>query len=219
MRASALPKFYETWLGTLESPIDSGAFDCDACFMVKPAGLTRDLGPFKPTVKCCTFHPFLPSFTIGALIALEKTPLSVIEEYLAESRLTPLGAFPRRPGKSICETGKNQNDACLFLSKDGAARCTIRDFRPSTCAGYVCRSTSGLSGLKVWQDWELKLKRFEWTLAHETSFELGRTLDDVDVEFRTTEEARAYFAQAYVTALRLKTEAEPTAGDTVQVLS
>ncbi len=218
MGPSALPKFYETWLGPLEGPKESGAFNCDACFMVKPSGLTRDLGPFQPTVKCCTFHPFLPSFTIGALIALGKTPPSVLEEYLGASRLTPLGAFPRGPGTSICETGKNQNDACMFLSKDGSASCTIRDFRPSTCAGYVCRSNRGVNGLKAWQDWELKLKRFEWTLAHETSFELGRTLDDVDAEFRTIEEARAYYARAYAASLYLKCGAESSTDDSAEVL-
>ncbi len=215
---NTIPKFYLNWLEPQETPNDLGSFDCAACFMLKPSGLTRDLGPFQSSIKCCSFHPFLPSFTIGALLTLQTVPTKIVDRYFAASRLTPLGAFPRRPGTSVCETGKNQSDACVFLSDDGNARCTIRDFRPSTCAGYVCRSNSGQRGLKAWQDWELKLKRFEWTLAHETSFELGRTFDDVDDEFQTADEARAYYVRAYATALDLKVEAESTTGDSAQVL-
>lgn len=199
-----MPRFYQHWLKSDGTPDDPGSFSCDNCFMVKPSGLTRDLGPFKSELKCCTFHPFLPAFTLGALLSLKVVPTDVIVGYLAASRLTPLGAFPRQPGTSICDTGKDLAKACAFLSQDGLARCRIREYRPSTCAAYVCRSNLGASGLRSWQEWELKLKRFEWTLAHEASFELGRTFDDIDQEFRSIDEACEYYGRAYEVSLDLK---------------
>ena len=175
--------------------------------MTKPRGLTRDLGPFKPELKCCTFHPFLPSFTIGALLSSEA-PVELrspsIEKYLTESRLSPLGAFPKKPGTSICETGRDEVTACGFLSNDKLARCTIRDFRPSPCAGYVCRSLDGGPGLARWRKWEAKVQNFEWTLAHLAAFELGRTMDDIHCEFTSLTHAKSYFARAYEVALKIE---------------
>ena len=194
------PNFYRQWVN-FDSEADRSNFDCGNCFMINPKGLTRDLGPFEKNLKCCTFHPFLPAFTVGALIAQKN---SVIENYLSKSRLSPLGAFPRESGTSICQTGKIRSTACVFLSVDGGARCTIRDYRPSTCAGYACRSSRGADGLKAWREWEEKVKEFEWTLAHLTAFELGRTLDDVDQEFKSVEIAKSYFARAFAVAVTLR---------------
>lgn len=194
------PKFYRQWVN-FDSIVERASFDCGSCFMTNPKGLTRDLGPFEKNLKCCTFHPFLPAFTVGALIDQKNPGLAT---YLASSRLTPLGAFPREPGSSICETGKFAKTACVFLSNDGAARCTIRNYRPSTCAGYACRSNRGAEGLKAWREWEEKVKEFEWTLAHLTAFELGRTFDDVDQEFTSIEIAKTYFARAFQVAVTLR---------------
>jgi Fe-S-cluster containining protein len=194
--AGATPKFYQHWLRRKkEDPDDLGSFDCTACFMTKPKGLTRDLGPFDPTLKCCTFHPFLPSFTIGALLRDESN--QVLTDYLVASRLTPLGAFPRVAPTSVCETGKIAETRCAFLSTDGRANCTIRDFRPSTCAGYVCRSRHGVSGLKAWREWESKIAKFEWSLTHLIAFELGYVLSDVESGFSSVEEAKGYYRRAY----------------------
>lgn len=205
MTGAAYPKFYAHWLSSSEartlydSPQESRPVACDTCEMLKPKGLTRDLGPFKPNLKCCTFQPFLPSFTLGAL--LKNDDLSVIERYFRKSKLTPLGAIPlEAEPTSICETGKHEKDGCSFLAK---GQCTIHEFRPSTCAGYVCRSSDGASGLKSWNRWEQKIAKFEWTLAHLTAFELGYTLDDVTDTFANDDEAKIYYQRALKTALQI----------------
>lgn len=205
-----MPKFYEHWSAMKPLPEASGAFDCNSCFMLKPHGRTRDLGPFTESLKCCTFQPFLPAFTIGALIKHESVSFEVLERYLSKSRLSPIGAFPKQRPTSVCETGKHEADGCTFLSPrsddDARTHCTIRDFRPSTCAGYVCRTNLGENGLKAWSDWEKDLASFEWTLAHLAGFELGRTFDDIDCAFSSTAEAREYYVRAYKIALELKVE-------------
>jgi len=194
--AGATPKFYERWLGTENrGPEDPGAFNCGACFMTSPKGLTRDLGPFVSNLKCCTFHPFLPSFTIGALLL--KGEDTVLSDYLLASRLTPLGAFSRVKPTSVCETGKLAETRCAFLSKDQTALCTIRDFRPSTCAAYVCRSERGADGFKAWREWESGIAKFEWSLTHLIAFELGFVMSDVEVEFSSVAEAKVYYRRAF----------------------
>ncbi len=200
--AGALPQFYERWLGAANrGPIDPNAFDCTNCFMQRPRGLTRDLGPFESNIKCCSFHPYLPSFTVGALI--KKNPTSPeIERFLKASRLSPLGAAPPSVWKpsSVCETGRSIQTRCVFLSQDGLALCTIRDYRPSTCAGYVCRSSKGAEGLLAWRNWEAQIAKFEWTMAHLVAFELGFTLDDCADEFANQTEAKNFFERAFEVA-------------------
>lgn len=198
-----MTEFYRHWLKAEGPPPEApGLFDCDNCFMVKPYGLTRDLGPFKPHLKCCTFQPFLPSFTLGHLIAESAIDPGILHRFFEKSRLSPLGAFPRSPGTSICETGKNDSDSCPFLSSE--ARCTIREFRPSTCAGYVCRSKDGANGFKKWAMWEERHKKFEWTLSHLAAFDLGRTMEDVDLEFSDRDSAKAFYIRACEAALSIK---------------
>lgn len=203
-----MPEFYRLWLGDrpeFSAPVAEPALDCRQCFMQKPKGLTRDLGPFKPSLKCCTYRPFLPSFTIGTLILENRVADDVLVNYLGQSFLTAVGALPGLSVNSatapfsttsICETGKNEAKRCSFLSKDENAVCTIRDFRPAACAGYVCRSSQGAEGLKAWRRWEARLGEFEWSLAHLTAFQLGYTLDDVLSPFPNADWACEFYVKA-----------------------
>lgn len=93
---------------------------------------------------------------------------------------------------------------CHFLSNDENAVCTIRDHRPSPCAGYVCKSSQGEAGFYAWRAWEGKVAEFEWSLAHLTAFELGYTLDDVDQEFSSYENAKTHFERAFKASLAIE---------------
>ncbi len=201
----AVPSFYSQWIRT-ESlvaglPDEARAFDCGSCFMLKPRGLTRDLGPFQAHLKCCTYSPFLPSFSLGSLLETANGDLEAekrLSDFFEVSKLTPWGAVPRRKqGTSICETGRHSRDACVFLSGDGCAQCTIRSHRPAVCASYVCRSNQGAQGLQAWRDFEEKLSSWETTLATLVALEAGFTLDDRDYEFATLEAAKQFYRRAY----------------------
>lgn len=201
--------YYRHWLATEHAPTwikeaipqsEPVAFDCANCFMVKPNGLTRDLGPFDPSVKCCTFHPFLPNFTVGALlIEVDEGRLNSdsLKRYLTESRLTAIGAFSRREPTSICETGKKSHEKCLFLK---AGQCSIHSFRPSTCSAYVCRSNYGETGLRSWRKFEERLAKFEWSMAHEAAFEIGFTKKDLEFTYQSIEAASVDYRRAYKVA-------------------
>lgn len=212
MALAEIPLFYRThwltensaaaWFSGLETP--SERLDCRVCQMVKPKGLTRDLGPFRPDLKCCTFGPYLPAFTVGALLTetdhRSSDILERLDRHFERSRATPLGLFSKQESTSICETGKHVETRCPFLA---GGTCTIWNFRPSPCAGYVCQSRAGAAGFKQWRQWEMRLAQFEWTLAHEVAFEMGRTMDEVDVEFTDRRAAKAYFRETFVRAKRM----------------
>jgi Fe-S-cluster containining protein len=198
--------FYRHWLKAERAPDwltsaipkaeATDPFDCGKCFMTKPAGLTRDLGPFEPELKCCTYHPFLPNFTLGALaVEVNEGRLSseTFDHYLKASRLTVLGAFSGRSATSVCETGKNRSEKCPFLK---GGQCSVHGFRPSTCSTYVCRSNAGEAGLKSWRTFERQLAKFEWSLAHEAAFEIGFTKDELETVYSSTDDAKAVYARA-----------------------
>lgn len=207
MGFSGFPRFYEIWLASeacqrwfagLRLPNEDGAFLCSNCTMShRPRGLTRDLGPFHPDIKCCTFHPYLPSFTVGALfVEVDEARLErqTLWTYLEQSRLDSIGAHSVKNTTSICETGKRFEDRCVFYQK---GRCGIHGFRPSTCAAYVCRSNAGREGLQAWRRWESRFAEFEWSLAHEVAFDLGFTLDDVRERFKNLVDAEGFYRKSY----------------------
>lgn len=200
---NVIPSFYSHWLKAnsfeAETPNEEGAFNCGSCFMLKPKGLTRDLGPFRSHLKCCTYSPFLPSYSIGALLVSETPSLA---GFLKGSKLTPWGAVPRvRQGTSICETGRHDTDVCSFLSVKGD--CTIHSHRPAVCASYVCRSHDGADGLRQWREFESRLATWENTLATLVALEAGFTLDDQSYEFESLDEALTFYRRAYKLALEI----------------
>lgn len=192
--------FYRHWLASERAPAwvkvvipepetTDESFNCGRCFMIRPKGLTRDLGPFDAELKCCTFHPFLPNFTVGALsLEVDEGRLSPesFNQFLNESRLTVIGAFSLKAATSICETGKKPSDRCPFLAN---GRCSIHAFRPSTCSSYVCRSKNGEAGIRSWRIFEERLAKFEWSMAHEAAYEIGFTKRELDITYASREDA------------------------------
>lgn len=123
----------------------------------------RDAGPFKAHLKCCTYSPFVPNFSLGKLKSLRG------------ANLTPLGLFPSRAqDEARVGFGTDEKQKCDFLSANGAS-CTIWDSRPSVCASYFCLSSRGDDGQKFWQKAETLGNMMEWTLAHEILWQMGFT--------------------------------------------
>ncbi len=207
---SILPSSYLSWfrhsvLAQLE-PLEPEALalNCAQCFMVAPKGRTRDLGPFRQDLKCCTFTPFLPSYALGELLARPELA-DVWQGYFGSQMvcLTPLGAVPQIAGTSVCETGRHLADRCPFLEKSENPGCRIFDARPSSCASYVCTG-GGDAFYRKWRSWGDALAQVEWELAHEVAFAAGYTLDDVRSEFQTIPEAVAFYQRALSLALELR---------------
>lgn len=165
---------------------------CSSCVMARadwPKD-ARDPGPFDTNLKCCTFEPFLPNFTVGRLIEAGRW-----DDVVKAGRLTPVGLIPSR--SSVERFGRE--GACAFLRE---GRCSIHAERPSVCRTYFCVSDFGQD---FWAEAERLGNEAEWSAAHEVLWEMGFTEDDVGFAEWTGRE-REFFLQCARLAF------DPTAG-------
>jgi Fe-S-cluster containining protein len=176
--------FYSRWFGsffpqTPNEPLST----CSNCAMVGcTSNASKDPGPFDQNLKCCTYFPFLPGFSIAELLHNKnEAAISMMSSTPEEGVLVPLGLFPdgnRRFRQSESEDfGRDPKLTCPFLKK-GA--CTVWEQRPSVCASYHCFSTAGDRGLQFWWTHEQLGNQLEWILAHEILWRIGFTEDDTN---------------------------------------
>ena len=149
--------------------------------MIEPAGLTRDPGPFKLNLKCCTYFPYLPNFGIGMM--LEAYPNSRVRLEAASQRglLLPLGLFASPELEAEMKAspfGQRSDLLCPFFDSVQMG-CSVWTHRPGVCTTYFCKSERGADGLAFWADVESYLNHFEWSLANETLWRIGFTMDDL----------------------------------------
>src|SRR5690242_5557372 len=136
MSTTPLPPLYASWMEECfggELPSENRA-TCDDCAMCGEAA-ERDGTPpelrFDPTTKCCTYHPNLPNFAVGAIVR-DRTGLlaarDVVLDLVRKRRgATPLGLFAgpefagryaanRARGAEENQFGKAGDLACPFFA-------------------------------------------------------------------------------------------------------
>lgn len=195
------PQGYDHWLSQrLTARRLESLATCDNCAMVKPSGLTRDKGPFLNHLKCCTYFPYLPNFSLGALTSEDLAK--------AEPRgiLLPVGLFPSAEEQAKTESfgsegfGKKSELLCPFF--DGAKnQCSIWTYRPGVCTSYFCKSEQGQKGLDYWKDVEKYLNHFEWKLACAVIEKMGLNENVLSycqaaIDPNTEEDEREFFIAA-----------------------
>ena len=166
------PPSYQPWLGTrLPGSRRESLATCDACAMIEPHGQTRDRGPFEPTLKCCTYFPFVPNFSLGAMLKHEPAATRVRLTVAAErGLLLPLGLFASPEQEALANDlgemafGREAKLLCPFFDST-ANGCSTWAYRPGVCASYFCRSETDQIGFQFWADIETYLNNFEWMLA------------------------------------------------------
>ena len=155
---------------------------CSSCLMASAEWPreARDVGPFESSLKCCTYEPFLPNFSVGRILGSGSATL---EALIADGRLTPLGLIPQNSNSnsgpnldSNSNFGRDASKRCAFLQE---GRCSIWRDRPSVCRSYFCVSDSGSAGQAQWREAERLGNEAEWTLAHELLWEIGFTPAEV----------------------------------------
>jgi Fe-S-cluster containining protein len=154
--------------------------------MVKPIGLTRDPGPFKAELKCCTYFPFVPNFGLGAMLKAHGESARVrIRAAAQKGLLLPLGLFASPEQEALVRKagpkgfGRRRDLLCPFYDTNVNA-CSMWRERPGVCATYFCKSEREGEGLEFWSDVEGYLNHFEWTLANAAVWSLGFTEDDLE---------------------------------------
>jgi hypothetical protein len=166
-----LPPLYDGWMKELLSaPIATEKrATCDDCAMLADKGESPS---FDPRVKCCTFYPELPNYTVGAIISDSKSygQVEVSKRFKSGVGLTPLG-MARPVIYQVLVQKSTQGDAfgraislkCPFVTPD--MRCGIWAYREATCFFYHCKFDRGKKGAHLWQTLRTMFVEIEQQLA------------------------------------------------------
>lgn len=134
---------------------------------------------YKPDLKCCTFHPYLPNYAVGALLQQPATPGILKLQDKIENRefALPIGVMAPFDYQFLFLTkedeqfGNDQNLLCPYYDQD-KNQCSIWQYRGVVCTSFFCRSDYGQNGLKFWAVLSDFLSYVEMALAEECLVQL-----------------------------------------------
>jgi hypothetical protein len=177
--ARLLPAFLAT-----PTPVETLA-TCDSCAMCpEPADAAPAGGMFfSPDVKCCTYHPDLPNYLVGALLAdpdpeLEEGRRRIRARIAARVGVTPHGIAAPRVYRLLYGSakrglfGRTESLVCPYYRADPGA-CTIWRYREATCSTFFCKHVRGEHGSSFWAAVRDYLRAVEEPLALHAMQSLG----------------------------------------------
>jgi hypothetical protein len=160
-----LPHPFGMWaeqiVGSGEVP--SPQVDCRNCSMSQATG-NDPAERFSPTLKCCTYVPTLPNFSVGFLLADDSDSgaagrQSIRNRISTRIALTPLGLGVSKPIRLLYQYATRKNHrgfgrldtiACPhYLQESGT--CGIWRYREATCATWFCKFERGAVGFDFWR--------------------------------------------------------------------
>jgi Fe-S-cluster containining protein len=160
---------------------------CGSCAMAPP-GPPREVpeGSFRADVKCCSYHPSLPNFLVGAVLADEAPAMEEGRARVRARIASRIGvgpvwlAAPRKytllflasRGSSF---GRSLVLRCPYFSPEGS-NCSIWRHRESVCTTYFCKHVAGADGEAFWRATEGYLRKVERRLAEHAARVVGPDL-------------------------------------------
>lgn len=136
---------------------------------------------FRPDTKCCTFHPRLPNYLVGALLADERPGLAegqrrVRERLASRVAVTPQWIqTPARYSLLYNSTrqffGRSPSMRCPYYEERQGA-CTIWAYREAVCSTFFCKYVAGADGRKFWMTLKTYLTLAEVQLSRYALLEL-----------------------------------------------
>jgi hypothetical protein len=140
----------------LELPVETRA-TCHSCAMVAAPDAEDDGAVhFHPDVRCCGYHPLLPSYVVGGILAGGGEPAALVRRRLAEGP----GAGERGLGPNqslgfdyvwggVAMFGQEPRFRCPYWV-GGELACGIWEHREAVCRTWHCRHVEGLRGRDLW---------------------------------------------------------------------
>lgn len=206
-----LPAFFDQ-----EAPKEEKA-TCGSCVMLPPPG-PRPLGVtfFLPETKCCTFHPTLPNYLVGATLSDERSEMDegrrrLLGQIASRVAITPRWVAPPRKFDLLLKAswtntmGRSLMMRCpLFSSEHGG--CTIWPHWEGVCATFFCKYMGAADGEAFWRSMRMYLTYLQRKLAaaaashllpgHEEPAPFGRlTLEDLEDRPPALESYRAMWKE------------------------
>lgn len=173
-----LPQIYSTLLPReiLEfEPFEKKA-TCDSCAMSRPK--YRGKTPYRSDLKCCTFHPLLANYLVGAIFldpAAQEAQKILRDKILRREYALPIGmAAPLTyqvefNNREIGDFGQREDWLCPYYNKANGL-CHVWKSRGVVCTTFFCKSSYGKTGLKFWDSlsnylWYVELALLEEALV------------------------------------------------------
>lgn len=160
---------------------------CHDCLCSK---LERGNLPFyQKHLKCCTFHPFLPNYEVGAIlssnIVSESIKALIREKIRLREYALPMGIFVpvayqvkfnnRKPE----DFGQREEFLCPYYDRKNQ-NCGIWHHRGSVCTSYFCASDRGEAGLQFWEMLGDYLHICEMVMAQDCVVSMGLPPECID---------------------------------------
>lgn len=186
LRKKLNPIYSELFGETFDRPevVETRA-TCETCAMCDHGQLAPvAMDYFRPDTKCCTYHPSLPNYSVGAILADQSEELAEGRKRLrakiaARIGVTPRGIAAPRPYNVIYTAakgagffGRAKTMLCPYYDQENDGRCTVWRYREAVCSTYFCKYSGGKPGWKFWDTLKNYLGYVEVKLASYASREV-----------------------------------------------
>lgn len=148
---------------------------CGACAMLSDGSDPEGVS-FNPIMKCCTYVPEVPNFSVGAILSGPTEahgPTSIRARIAKRWSVTPIGIghapHERDPRNLAPAFGLDPQYTCDHYV-DG---CTIWQHRDSVCSTYFCKIGRGRVGFQFWGSMRRALGAIERAVARGVALRAG----------------------------------------------
>lgn len=150
---------------------------CDNCLRSRDKRFSYT---YKENLKCCTFHPYLPNYAVGALLEQANKTVGILKIQKKIEQLEfslPIGVLApfeyqlKFLSKEENEFGNREDLLCPYFDQQ-KNQCSIWQYRGVVCTSFYCRSDYGQNGLKFWAVLSDYLSYVEMALAEECLVQL-----------------------------------------------
>jgi hypothetical protein len=185
---SLLPEFFLT-----PAPPEEKA-TCASCAMCPPVATPPEAvrSYFRPDTKCCTYHPRLPNYLVGGLLADERSDVSEgrrrVQQVIAGGiGVTPCWVAPPRKTRILYNAARRDSFGrslvlrCPYYQTDGGL-CTIWRWRETDCSTFFCKYSAGADGQTFWRSLNGYLHEVQSRLAQAAVAAVAPGLEEPEVE-------------------------------------
>ena len=163
-----LPEFFDR---PFEPEKRATCGDCAMCSTEDPA-MSGVSSHFKPDVKCCSYHPLLPNYQVGALLADDRPGLAEGQRRVRARIREGHGIVPQGVGappaydvlyQKVSQAegfGRSQGMLCPFFVRPSGS-CSIWPYREAVCSTFYCKHDRGADGQAFWtrlMDYQVELQ-------------------------------------------------------------
>jgi Fe-S-cluster containining protein len=192
-----LPAIYRQFLpAVFNQPIPQETeATCASCAMCLKPGEDKieGLNYYRDGLKCCTYHPDIPNYLVGAILADKRPELAEGQRRIKAKIQALEGVLPqgisrtevyreRFENKLYEDFGNDLKLLCPYL-KDGD--CTIWPWREAICSTYFCRFVAGKDGELLWLAVRKYLIAAERILIDYCTRDLALTGPEINPYFET----------------------------------